>query len=507
MREVEVRVGGLEAADADVAALVLPAREDLPEAGARADDWLNGALSRRIREEGFRGEAGETCFFPTSGDRPHVLAVGPGEDGEGDGRLSPAERLRRAAGVAVRSARRQRAGSVAFLPDPVLAAEAGVDGAGASAEGLVLGDWSLESYLGEEARSERPPPPSRASLVWPGESDRSVDRLSSAVGRGRALAEAQNAARELVAGPPNVVTPRHLARKAREIGEEHGLSVRSWGPERLREEGFGALLAVARGSSREPRFIVLEHDGGRPEDRPYVVAGKGVTFDSGGISLKPSEGMDDMKFDMGGAAAVIGALRAVAELDLPRRVVGLIPAAENLPSGTALKPSDVIRGVSGTSIEVVNTDAEGRLLLSDTLSWARRELEPRAVVDLATLTGGCVVALGHEATGLMANDDELAARVGEAGNRTGEFTWRLPLWPPYREALDSDIADIRNSAGKEASAITAGWFLREFVGDELPWVHLDIAGTAWTEEARPYHREGPTGIGVRLVVEWLRSEE
>lgn len=505
MREVEVRVGGLDAVDADVAALVLPGDPDLPEPAARADGWLNGALSRRIREEGFKGEAGETCLFPTAGDRPHVLAVGPG-DGESDDRLSPAERLRRAAGVAVRTAREERAASIAFLPDSGLAREAGEQGAAASAEGLVLGDWALESFLGQEARSERPPPPSRASIVWPGEPE-AADRLTSAAGRGRVVAEAQNAARELVAGPPNVVTPRHLARKATEVAEEHGLSVDAWGPDRLREEGFGALLAVARGSRQEPRFIVLEHDGGGPEDRPYVVAGKGVTFDSGGISLKPSEGMEDMKFDMGGAAAVIGALQAVADLGLPRRVVGLIPAAENLPSGTALKPSDVVRGVSGTSIEVVNTDAEGRLLLSDTLSWARRELDPVAAVDLATLTGGCVVALGHEATGLMANDDALAERVRQAGERTGEFTWRLPLWPPYREALDSEIADIKNSAGSEASAITAGWFLREFVGDELPWVHLDIAGTAWTEETRPYHREGPTGVGVRLVVEWLRSEE
>lgn len=504
MREVDLRVGGLEAVDADVAALVLTGDPDLHEAAGRADDWLNGALSRRIREEGFRGEAGETCFFPTAGDRPHVLAVGP--DGEDADRLTPSERLRRASGVAVRRARQERAASVAFLPDPELARGGGEHGARGCAEGLVLGDWALESFLGEEARSDRPEPPSRATVVWPGE-PAEADRLSAAARAGRAVAEAQNAARELVAGPPNVVTPRHLARRAEEVAGEHGLSVRIWGPDRLREEGFGAHLAVARGSEEEPRFIILEHHGGRPDDRPYVVAGKGVTFDSGGISLKPSKGMEEMKFDMGGAAAVIGALRAVADLDLPRRVIGLIPAAENLPSGTALKPSDVVRGVSGKSIEVINTDAEGRLLLSDTLSWARRELDPVAAVDLATLTGGCVVALGHEATGLMANDDDLAARVRTAGERTGELTWRLPLWAPYREALDSDIADIKNSAGSEASAITAGWFLREFVGDELPWVHLDIAGTAWTDETGPYHREGPTGVGVRLVVEWLRSEE
>lgn len=502
MREVRAAVGGLDAVGADVVALHLTGDTGLGGAARAADGWLDGVLSRRVREGGFRGEAGETAFFPTAGEHPHVLAVGSDPE---DDRHPPSERLRRAAGCAVRRARAERAEAVAFVPRPDVASAAGIDGVQAAVEGLVLGDWSLESFLGEEARGDRAPPPERVELAWPEGAVPDPSAVPEAAGRGRKLGEAQNAARELVAGPPNVVTPRHLARRALEAGDEHGLSVEAWGPERLREEGFGATLAVARGSEEEPRFIVVEHPGEDPDDRPYVLAGKGVTFDSGGLSLKPSEGMDEMKFDMAGAAAVLGALRGAADLGLSRRVIGLIPAAENLPSGSALRPSDIIRGVSGTSVEVVNTDAEGRLLLSDALGWARRELSPRAAVDFATLTGGCVVALGRGASGLMSNRSSLAERVAAAGRRTGEYAWELPLWREYRALLDSDVADLKNSAGKEAGAITAGWFLREFVGDDLPWAHLDIAGTAWTEEDRAYHRAGPTGIGVRLAVEWLRS--
>jgi leucyl aminopeptidase len=274
-----------------------------------------------------------------------------------------------------------------------------------------------------------------------------------------------------------------------------------WGEDKLREAGFGGLLAVARGSEQEPQFIILEHTGEGGD--PYVVVGKGVTFDAGGISLKPASGMEDMKYDMAGAAAVLGILEAAARLRVPERLIGLIPATENLPSGTALKPGDVIRGESGKSIEVVNTDAEGRLILSDTLSYSQR-LGPRAVIDLATLTGACVVALGHQAIGLMSTSDALSASLYSAGVRTGERVWRLPLWPAYRRQLDSDLADLKNAGGRPAAAITAGSFLQAFVG-ETEWAHLDIAGTAWAEEASGYQPKGATGVGVRLVLEWLRD--
>jgi leucyl aminopeptidase len=326
----------------------------------------------------------------------------------------------------------------------------------------------------------------------------------AAVDRGLALASAQNTARELIALPGNLMTPTVLAERTASLGGEHGFTVEAWGPDVLQEKGFGALLAVAKGSSEEPRFLILEHagDGGDP----YVVVGKGVTFDAGGISLKPAAGMEAMKYDMAGAAATVGTLVAAARLDIPQRVIGLIPATENLPSGEAVKPGDVIRGLSGKSIEVINTDAEGRLILSDALTYAQR-LQPRAIVDMATLTGACVIALGHHAIGLMTPDDGLSEQLIAAGRRSGERVWRLPLWKEYRKQLESEIADLKNTGGRPAGTITAGWFLRDFVGDGVPWAHLDIAGTAWAEEAHGWQPKGATGVCVRLLHEWLRSRD
>ena len=322
--------------------------------------------------------------------------------------------------------------------------------------------------------------------------------------RGRVLAEAQNATRELVTLPGNVATPRYLAAEAERLAGEHGFRVEVRDRKRLEEEGFGGLLTVARGSVEEPCFIEMEHEGSGGD--PVVVVGKGVTFDAGGISLKPASGMEDMKYDMAGAAAVFGVMIAAARLDIPQRVIGLVPATENLPAGDAVKPGDVIRGLSGKSIEVINTDAEGRLILSDALTYAQR-LDPVAIVDMATLTGACVVALGHHAVAVLANDRGIADELSEAGEATGERTWPLPLWKAYRAQLDSDIADIKNIGGRGAGTITAGWFLREFVSDDVPWAHLDIAGTAWAKEARGWQPKGATGVGVRLVHEWLRVRE
>ena len=491
-RRVDVAAGPPARLDVEVLAVCV-AGDGEPDGVAReADEWLGGALARSLRQGAFRGKTDEVAFLPTGGSsRPHVVAVGLAGD-----EVPASERVRRAAGLAVREARRRRLGTLAVsLPSgPTSQAESAVQ---AAAEGLVLGDWSFDELRGEEARAERAPPPARA-VVHAADLPAGAE---AAAERGRRIAEAQNFARGLVARPGNVATPSFLAARARELGEELGLGVQVWGPEKLRQEGFGGLLAVARGSEEEPRFLILRHEGA--DEDPAVLVGKGVTFDSGGISLKPSKGMEDMKYDMAGGAAVLGALRAAADVGLERRVVGLVPATENLPSGRALKPGDVIRGVSGTSIEVVNTDAEGRLILSDALAYASR-LRPGAVVDLATLTGACVVALGHHAIGLMSPDDELAGALEAAGLRAGERTWRLPLWDEYEKQLESDIADVKNSGGRPAGTVTAGMFLEKFV-DGHPWAHLDIAGTAWAEEDRPYQPEGATGVGVRLLVEWLRS--
>jgi leucyl aminopeptidase len=439
----------------------------------------------------FRGDEGEARLASAGQpDRPDVLLLGGGED------VDPEESVRRAAGLAVRRARAQRAKSLAFAidqpTDPVWEA---------AAEGLSLGDWSYDELRGDEGRAKRPAALEQLVLYRCPDGPSDDADGQAAVRRGSILAAAQNTARRLVTQPGNIVTPAYLADHAEQLGKRFGLRVETWDAEKLRAEGFGALLAVARGSAQEPRFVIIEYRG--VDEDPFVLVGKGVTFDSGGISLKPASGMEAMKYDMAGAAAVLGAIEGLARLQLPRRVIGLIPTTENLPSGTALKPGDVVKGLSGASIEVVNTDAEGRLILSDALSFACR-LNPQAIVDLATLTGACVVALGHHAIGLMASDDDLAAAVEAAGGRCGERVWRLPLWPAYKAQLDSDIADVKNSGGRPAATITAGLFLERFVS-AVPWAHLDIAGTAWADEEGAYQPKGATGVGVRLLVEWLRG--
>jgi leucyl aminopeptidase len=477
-------------------AVVVHPDRPLDEFQAALDRGLGGALERLMTRGAYKAEANQSEFFASPiPDGPHVLAIGLG-----DVDVPSAETLRQTAGIAVREARARHLSSVAFVLPLAAGNEPGWDAAvQAVAEGLTLGDWSFDDLRGEAERRKLNPPPARGIVFTP----EPLPDAESAAARGRAIAESQNYARGLVARPGNVATPSFLAAQAERMAEELGLRVQVWGPERLRELGFGGLLAVARGSSQEPRFILLEHRGA--EGPPFVVVGKGVTFDSGGISLKPPAGMAEMKSDMAGAAAVFGTLRAAAALGLPKRVVGLIPATENMPSAQALKPGDVIRGLAGISIEVDNTDAEGRLILSDALAYAER-LKPKAVVDLATLTGACVIALGHHATGMMTPDDALADALTVAGTATGERVWRLPLWTEYRKQLDSEIADIKNVGGRPASTITAGLFLKEFVGD-FPWAHLDIAGTAWTDEQRPYNPKGATGIGVRLLIEWLRRAQ
>ena len=265
---------------------------------------------------------------------------------------------------------------------------------------------------------------------------------------------------------------------------------------------MGALIAVNAGSEEPPRFIILEY-GAPSEDRDTLVfVGKGITFDSGGISIKPSGGMEEMKHDMSGAAAVIGAMQSIAMLKPPLHVVGLVPATENLPDGKALKPGDIITALSGKTIEVINTDAEGRLVLADALGYAER-FSPAAVIDLATLTGACVVALGHAASGMMGNDEPLQERVRKAGETTGERVWPLPIWKDYHDQIKSHIADVKNTGGRWGGALTAGAFLEKFI--ERPWVHLDIAGTAYTESSKSYCPKGATGVGVRLLVQLVRD--
>src|SRR5260370_1157112 len=317
---------------------------------------------------------------------------------------------------------------------------------------------------------------------------------------GAAVAAGHRLTRYLQMQPGNVCTPSYLAARAQQLADQYGFALTVLDRARLQTEGMGALLAVAQGSAQEPRFIVLEYKGGG-DGAPVALVGKGVTFDSGGISIKPAQNMEDMKYDMSGAAAVLGTFEVLGRLQPKLNVVGLIPATENLPSGTAVKPGDVVRSHLGKTIEIINTDAEGRLILTAALSYLRR-LKPPPGLHIATLTGAVVVALGQVAIGVMGNDDALVAEVRDAGERAGERCWPLPLWDDYRELLKSEIADVKNSGGRGAGTITGGWFLREFV-DGYPSAHFDIPGTAYTDTDGPHQVKGPTAVGVRLFTEFI----
>ena len=342
------------------------------------------------------------------------------------------------------------------------------------------------------------------TLCLPPRSDLRAAKRSAT--RAQSIAAAANYARDIANQPGNIVYPAILADYARQLAKDCRLKCTVLNKAALERGNFGGLLAVGGGSAREPCLIVLEYNGGPKAERPIALVGKAITFDTGGISIKPADKMDEMKFDKCGGCAVFGAMRAVAELKLPLNVIGVIGSAENMPSATSYRPGDIVTSYRGAdkravTIEVLNTDAEGRVVLGDALAYAR-ERGPQAIIDLATLTGACVVALGPFAAGLLGNDEGLQAKLRAAGERTGERVWPLPLWQEYRDKIKSDVADIKNTGGRDAGAITAAAFLAKYVGD-TPWAHLDIAGTAWTTEERPYIGKGATGFGVRLLLDAL----
>jgi len=484
--------------------LAVPVRTDdasslpLPGLDAATSEQLAAARARGD----FTGKEGQTFLvYPdaSAGGPERVLLVGTGSGGG----LTP-ERLRRAAGTAARQAVKLRTHRFAvFLPGDLLAGVAfpREDAARALVEGGVLGAYT---FTGMKSSPENGDPPVEvAEMTLLVETEDAAEPLREAARTAEVVARAERLARDLGNLPGNVVTPAYLAETAERIGREHGLRVSVLGPRELAEEGMRALLAVSAGSDQEPRLIVMEHLGGAEGEAPLVIVGKGVTFDSGGISIKPAASMEEMKFDMSGAGATIAALQAIAELGLPVNVVGIVPATENLLSGSAMRPGDIVRTHLGKTVEVVNTDAEGRLILADALSYARR-FEPAAVVDAATLTGACVVALGHVAAAVFGNDDGLAAELLAAAERAGSRAWQLPMFEEYREQIRSEYADIKNSGGRPAGSITAAWFLREFAGS-FPWVHLDIAGTAYGEGKLSYQTRGSTGVPTRIFVEWVRA--
>lgn len=315
-------------------------------------------------------------------------------------------------------------------------------------------------------------------------------------------------ARSIANLPPNECTPAILAGLARELAKKNGIKCSVMSKSRLQREGFGGITAVGQGSSNEPRLIVLEYAGGRPEQKPTLLVGKAVTFDTGGISLKSAENVTEMKFDKCGGCTVLGIIKAASEMKLAANIVGIIPAVENMPGGKSYRPDDIIRLYSGKTAEIVNTDAEGRLILADALSYGEKRYSPAAIIDFATLTGACVVALGNNVAGMVSNNDALARKILESSGNTAEKVWRLPLDDEYMQMIESDIADMKNMGiGRAAGTITAAAFLRNAIAD-TPWVHLDIAGVAWTQKAtreKPYNPKGATGFGVRLVLDYLQK--
>jgi leucyl aminopeptidase len=474
--------------------------EAVPTRLAALDEAGGGLVERAFGLGDVRSGAEDRCLLaPALREGPsRLLLLGVGSADKFD-----AEAARRFAGRAVREAERLRVESVSLWidgPEGAWSADV-VQGA---AEGSVLAAWRFDELKSEEGRGDAPEPTrvGHVDLVT-ARDDTPADALADAVRTGHILADGENLARSLQARPGNVATPAHLAEQAASLAESFDMGFRALGPAEMDAEGMGALLAVAAGSDEEPRLIVLEYRGGEDDAPPVALVGKGLTFDAGGISIKPAAKMEEMKYDMSGGAAVIGAMRAIAELALPINVVGIVPSSENLLNGSAVKPGDVIRTREGKTVEVINTDAEGRLILADALSYVRN-YEPSAIVDCATLTGAVVIGLGHAAIGLLGTDEGLIQEVREAGERSGERCWPLPLWPEYREQLDSDVADMKNVGGRPAGTITAAAFLREFVG-EVPWAHLDVAGTAYGESKLPYRRNGGFGVPTRLLVEWVRS--
>jgi leucyl aminopeptidase len=435
----------------------------------------------------------QSLLRPDEGRR--LLVLGLGEPAKAD-----AERLRVLAALAVKRARELEATSVAWQL-PSTAVEPAV-AATALAEGSILASYRFDRFIAADPEKPRTPIDSLTIAVGEGEEESAGAALRIA----SVATEAQNRARDLQNLPPNVATPAYLAERAKEIASAYdSLSAEILGKAEIAERELGGLLAVSTGSEVEPRLITLRYSGGASDSGQTLgLIGKAVTFDSGGISIKPSAGMQDMKMDMSGGAAVIEAMGAIAELALPLEIVAVVPSTENMPSGTAFKPGDIIRQFSGKTIEITNTDAEGRLILADALTWAVREMGADRLVDLATLTGAVVVALGSTYAGLISNDDDWAGEVEAAAAATGEIVWRLPLHEEYRRLLDSDVADLVNTAPKrKAGTIYAGSYLEEFV-EGKPWAHLDIAGTAW-DTGREYWGSGPTGIGVRLLVELARQ--
>jgi leucyl aminopeptidase len=467
-------------------------KRKLTPSAALLDARFGGMLEKLLKRDDVDGKPGEVLVIPhtPSDDVERIILVGLGKKEE----LTPGA-YRKALVAAARAVKDSHAKqAVSALHE-------------AEVQGRDLG-WNVRQFIEAfessvyrftELKSEPTNQKCKLTKVqFLVHGDAAIANAQKAIDQGQAIAMGVHLAKDLANLPGNVCTPSYLAEQAERVGKRYKkLKVKVLGEKDIADLGMGAFSSVSRGSEEPARFIIMEYTGASAKTKPYVLVGKGLTFDAGGISIKPSANMDEMKYDMCGGASVIGAIAAAAELQLPLNIVGLVPASENLPSGAANKPGDIVKSMAGLTIEILNTDAEGRLLLCDALSYAQR-YEPAAVIDVATLTGACVVALGRHPSGLWSNDEPLAAAVAEAGETALDRVWRMPLWDEYQDQLKSNFADLANIGGPDGGSVTAACFLSRFTKD-YPWAHVDIAGTAWKSGAE----KGATGRPVPLLVQYL----
>jgi len=499
---IECMSGDIRAVKSDMIVVHLfEEANQLDGATGAVDAAVGGALSEAINAGDFKGKTAETYFFrPSKGvASPRVLVVGLGKKEKFTYDIA-----RQVALPVLKTAKRMKLSSIASIVHG-----AGIDGfspetaACFSALGSALSSFEYDRFKKEKGH--------RVSRFLFVEQDaKKLPEVRAGVVRGERLGEAINWGRELVATPPAYLRPDDLAKAAKKVGVglparvASKIRVRVLGVPELEALGSGGILAVGKGSQAPPRLITAEYRGGSSGDKWIALVGKGVTFDTGGISLKKPEGMDKMKYDMAGAAAVLSTLRACAALGIRRNISAVVPAVENMPSGTAFCPGDILQLMSGKTVEILSTDAEGRLILADALTYARKKYKLEAMIDVATLTGACTVALGSVNIGMMGNDEALIARMKQACASSGEKAWELPLHEEYFEQIKSEVGDLKNSGGPEAGTITAGYFLKEFA-EETPWAHFDIAGTAWIDKEKRGYAPGPSGAPVRLLVEFLSN--
>lgn len=458
-----------------------------------------GAFARAVRSKEFNGAKGQTLLLHGGGEAitERCLLVGLGK--ENSFSLDALRQVSSDAATALAS--KQLASFVLALPQLSFKKVTVEQRVQAVAEGALLADYCYDRYLPEN-RPGKAVILDKVTLLIDEDSDLALAKRTAA--EAESICAGVCFARDLVNAPGNLKSPQYLAYQAVAMAEQVGVKASLLDQRALEQQGFGAMLGVAQGSERPPYLIVLEYQGGKADEKPVALVGKGVVFDAGGISLKPAEKMDEMKMDMGGAAAVLGAMQAAAGMKLPINLVAVVPAVENMPSGTAIRPGDILTSLSGKTIEVLNTDAEGRLILADALTYVER-FDPRIVIDLATLTGACIVALGDQAAAVLGNNDGLIRQLLKAGERSGERLWQLPLWEGYAAQIKSDFADVKNTGGRSAGTITAAAFLQTFA-DKYTWAHLDIAGMAWAGQGKSGQPKGGTGFGVRALIEYLRGE-